>query len=55
MSLFTGEDQCCTEQPGLADLPDEDGQVYHGQSDPVSGEICKLLSTPRKYLSHIVH
>ena len=53
--MITGEDKCCTEQPGLVDLPDEDGQVYHGQSDPVPREICKSLSTPGNYVSHLVH
>ncbi len=38
-----GEGERSPEQPGIIDLPDEDGQVPDGQSDPVPGEICKLF------------
>lgn len=39
--FISGENKCGTEQPGSSDLLNEDGEINHGQSDSLSGKICK--------------
>lgn len=50
LSLLSGENQCCTEQFGTADLSNENGEITDGQSDTIPGKICKFKKRAKSTL-----